>query len=89
MMLPVTSAGIFAGVEGLETAIAVPGIDSIEITAHKGERVLPLPEASTYLGFIFSNASSTEEVTAALRQSFSALRINIKPLIETHTLATA
>jgi biotin carboxylase len=87
MMLPVASTGVFDRVEGLATALAIPGIESIEITALEGERVQPLPEASIYLGFIFASASTADEVTAALRQAFAALRIIIKPLLEVSSAA--
>ena len=87
MMLPVARAGVFDRVEGLASALAVPGIDSIEITARAGDRVQPLPESSIYLGFIFAQAGTADEVTNALRQAFANMQIIVKPLLEVDAAA--
>ncbi len=73
MMIPIPRAGILREVRGIEDARAVPGIEDITITAHLGQRLIPLPEGSRYLGFIFSRADAPERVEAALRQAHSRL----------------
>ena len=85
MMLPVEAGGVFDRVTGLDAARAVPGVESIEITARKGDRVQPLPEASTYLGFIFASANTPDEVTATLRQADATLGVVINPLLGVDT----
>ncbi len=75
MMLPVPRAGNLVAVRGQDEARAVTGVDGIEITAHKGQTLLPLPEGSRYLGFIFARGETPEEVEAALRESFRRLEI--------------
>ncbi|MEE8388550.1 MAG: ATP-grasp domain-containing protein [Acidiferrobacterales bacterium] len=81
MMLPVHVAGIFNGIDGIDKAQAVPGIEAIEISARPGDRVLPLPEESIYLGFVFASGESPEFVVSALRAARDCLQINIKPIL--------
>ena len=47
-----------------------------------GQRLVPLPEGSRYLGFIFARCDSPEAVEAALRESHSQLEFVIEPLGE-------
>ncbi|MEP7356103.1 MAG: ATP-grasp domain-containing protein, partial [Anaerolineales bacterium] len=54
MMIPIPAAGTLLGWEGLEAAQAMPGIESIEVTARANYPVVPLPEGESYLGFIFA-----------------------------------
>ena len=78
MMVPIPKAGVYAGVEGVELAIAVPGVKGIEITAKPGERLIPWPEGSSYLGFIFAEAGTPEEVESALRAAHGRLQFAIQ-----------
>ncbi len=52
MMIPIEHEGVYEGVEGLETALQSPGVEEIAITAKVGQKMEPLPEGSSYLGFI-------------------------------------
>jgi hypothetical protein len=74
MMLPVPRRGVFKRVENLEEARSIPGIDDIVITAKPDQMLIPLPEGASYPGFIFARGESTEQVAAALRRSYAALR---------------
>ena len=78
MMIPIPRGGVLEGVGGLEAARAVPGIEEITISMHPGQRVVPLPEGSTYLGFIFSRAATPAEAEAALRRAHAALDFTIR-----------
>ena len=78
MMIPIPRAGVLECVDGLEAARAVPGIEEITISMHPGQRVVPLPEGSTYLGFIFSRAETPSEAEAALRRAHAALDFTIR-----------
>lgn len=82
MMLPVPVAGIFNGIDGIEQVQVMPGIESVEVSARSGDRVIPLPEESTYLGFIFASGESPESVVSALRAAKDKLRIRIKPILK-------
>ena len=56
--------------EGLDAARAVEGIEEVTISAHLGERLVPWPEGSRYLGFIFARgADARREAEAALREA--------------------
>ncbi len=77
MMIPIPKAGVYLGVEGLEQAGRVPDVEQIAITAKKGQKILPLPEGSSYLGFIFARAETPERVEQALRGAHAALRFEI------------
>jgi biotin carboxylase len=77
MMIPIPGGGILRAVEGLEEARAVPGIEDITISIHVGQRVVPLPEGSEYLGFVFSRGASPAEAEASLRQAHARLRFQI------------
>jgi hypothetical protein len=78
MMIPIPRAGVYAGVEGVELAITVPGVKGIEITAKPGERLIPWPEGSSYLGFIFAEAGTPEDVESALRAAHGRLQFAIQ-----------
>ena len=77
MMIPIARAGVFQNVRGLDRALAVAGIETIEITAKQGQMMLPLPEGASYLGFIFARASSPELAEAALRRAHACLEFEM------------
>lgn len=77
MMIPIPKRGIFVECSGMEDALAVPGIDSIEITAKPNYPIVPLPEGESYLGFIFARGDSPEAVEAALREAHKRLWFEI------------
>jgi L-amino acid ligase C-terminal domain 2 len=81
MMIPIPGRGILEKIEGLEAARAVPGIEEIDITIRPGHRVVPLPEGSSYLGFIFARGDDPAEVEAALRASHRLLQLTLGPEI--------
>jgi L-aminoacid ligase-like protein len=63
---------------GLDEARAVPLIEDVVISIHKGQAVVPLPEGSRYLGFIFSRADTPAEAETALRVAHRRLRFTIR-----------
>src|SRR5258706_9298718 len=81
MMIPIPAAGTLLGWDGLEAALAVPGIESIEVTARLNYPVAPLPEGDSYLGFIFARGDTPGEVEAALRAAHTALHFQIEPAL--------
>lgn len=82
MMIPIPGAGILRGVHGLEEARAVAGIEGVTISAPLHNRLTPLPEGDSYLGFIFAQGAAPDEVEGALRSAHRALRFDIEPLLE-------
>ena len=81
MMIPIPRAGVLRTVHGVAEAEAVPNITGVEITIHPHTLVTPLPEGSSYLGFIFARAESPAAAEAALRLAHSKLRFDIGPLL--------
>jgi hypothetical protein len=64
---------VFQGVDGVEAAHSVRGIQDVVITAKPGQMLHPLPEGASYLGFIFARASTPNSVEAALRRAHGRL----------------
>jgi biotin carboxylase len=78
MMLPIPRGGVLRAVHGQEAAERVPGIEAVTITAHRGQELVPLPEGSRYLGFVFARADTPEAVEAALREAHRRLAFEIE-----------
>jgi biotin carboxylase len=78
MMIPIPRGGILEEVRGLDEARAVPHVEDVTISLHKGQAVVPLPEGSRYLGFIFSRAATPGEAEAALRAAHRRLQLVIR-----------
>jgi biotin carboxylase len=84
MMIPIPrQGGIYQGTDGVERALAVADIEDIVITATEGQLLVPLPEGSSYLGFIFARGETAEAVDLALRRSHAELRFQIATALET------
>ena len=81
MMIPIPTDGLYKRVAGVDDARAVDYIETIVITAKLDQRIRPLPEGGSYLGFIFARAPRHEEVVGALRASHERLRFEIEPSI--------
>ena len=82
MMIPIPRAGLLTEVCGLDEAQAVSHIEQVSITVPLGQQLVPLPEGSRYLGFIFSRAATAEAVEAALRAAHSRLDFVIRPRVD-------
>jgi hypothetical protein len=83
MMIPIPRAGIYVNAEGLGRARAQPGIEDVIITAKQGQKLIPLPEGASYLGFIFARAESPDAVDRALRSAHQHLRFEIATALPT------
>jgi hypothetical protein len=84
MMIPIPEAGIFVDVDGVEEAKRVESIEAIEITAKPQQKLVPLPEGASYLGFIFARGENPAHVETALRQAHTRLHFVLSP--EFHVL---
>jgi ATP-grasp domain-containing protein/L-aminoacid ligase-like protein len=79
MMIPIPQRGVYRSVTGVDRARAVPGVDDLQITAKTDQVLVPLPEGSSYLGFIFAHAATPDAVERALRDAHAELRFAIDP----------
>ncbi len=77
MMIPIPARGIYRGVDGVDAAREVAGIDDVVVTAKPDQRLEPLPEGASYLGFIFARSGSRDAVERALRAAHARLRFAI------------
>jgi hypothetical protein len=77
MMIPIPRRGVYRGVNRIEDARRVAGIDDVLITAKPDTTLVPLPEGRSYLGFIFATHQTTQGAEAALRQAHARLEFVI------------
>jgi biotin carboxylase len=75
LMIPTPRAGTLERVDGVDEARRVPGVEDVVVTAHPGQLLVPLPEGSRYLGFIFARGERPAEAEAAVRRAHAVLRI--------------
>jgi biotin carboxylase len=80
LMIPIPQAGILRRVEGVLAAGKVPYIEEVVIHVREGYELVPLPEGSSYLGFIFARAPSAAQAEVALRTAHACLRVVVMPL---------
>jgi biotin carboxylase len=80
LMIPTPKPGILRRVEGLVAAERVRFIDELHIAVREGYELVPLPEGSNYLGFIFARAPTPVAVESALRQAHACLNFVVAPL---------
>ncbi len=76
MMIPIGQGGIYYRYDGDKEARAITGIEDLIITAKEGQRMVPLPEGNSYLGFLFARAATPAQVEAALREAHGKLRFH-------------
>jgi biotin carboxylase len=80
LMIPATQAGILRRVEGVLAAQNVEFVDEVTIQMREGYEVVPWPEGSSYLGFIFAHAPTPQQAEAALRAAHACLNIVTAPV---------
>lgn len=78
MMIPIPGRGILEGVHGRQAALEVAGIEGVSITAPLGTEIVPLPEGSRYLGFLFARGETPRDVEAALRAAHRHLLFDLR-----------
>ena len=79
MMIPIPADGLYKHVAGLKEARGIEHVEEIIITAKLDQRIRPLPEGGSYLGFIFGRAERADEVVEALRAAHERLHFEIEP----------
>jgi biotin carboxylase len=79
MMIPIPARGVFKKVDGADLAQRVPGVEEVLITAKPDQLLEPLPEAGSYLGFIFARAATAAQAERAVRDAHRPLRFMIDP----------
>jgi biotin carboxylase len=77
MMVPIPRRGQLRAVSGEEAARSVDGVTEVRITAKIGQLLEPLPEAGSYLGFIFARGATASDAEAAVRAAHARLQFDI------------
>jgi len=79
MMIRIPKGGFYEETRGTQYALGTPGIWDLEITAKPQQKLVPLPEGSSYLGFMFARERTPELVEQALRDAHAKLEFVISP----------
>lgn len=79
LMIPIPRAGVLKRVEGVLAAERVPGIEEVRIEVREGYELVPLPDGSSYLGFIFARADTAMQAEHALRRAHACLNVVVQP----------
>jgi len=82
MMIPIPRRGILKRIDGEEQARTIPHVEEVQVTAKPDQLLEPLPEAGSYLGFIFARAASPAAAEAAVREAHRRLSFTIDPAID-------
>jgi biotin carboxylase len=82
MMIPIPCRGVYKGVSGEDAARLVPFVEDVQITAKLDQLLETLPEAGSYLGFIFARAPRPAQVEAAVREAHRRLAFAVVPPID-------
>lgn len=80
MMIPIKQGGILQKILGVTQARQIQGVTDIKINISPGNELLPLPEGNQYLGYIFAQANTSEQVTEALNNAYAKLDFKVTPL---------
>jgi biotin carboxylase len=87
MMVPIPKAGILKEVNGIDAARRIPHVEDVRITAKPDQLLEPLPEAGSYLGFIFARAGRPGDAEGAVRAAHVQLSFAIDPAIAVNKVA--
>jgi biotin carboxylase len=82
MMIPIPKRGILKRADGEALARTVPHVEDVIVTAKPDQLLEPLPEAGSYLGFVFARAASSDAAEAAVREAYAQLSFTIEPAID-------
>ncbi len=82
MMIPIPARGVYRGVSGVDEARSISGVDEVTVTAKLDQRLVPLPEGASYLGFIFARNAATDVVEQSLRLAHECLRFKVEPELQ-------
>ena len=82
MMIPIPRRGILRSVAGESDARTVAHVEDVRITAKPDQLLEPLPEAGSYLGFVFARAPQPAQAEAAVREAHQRLAFTVELAID-------
>ena len=77
-----TPAGRFSGVEGLEEAKRIPGIQEITIVKTIGAEITDIGSSVDRIGFVIAQADTAEEAVSVCEEAIRKVRVSIEPIIK-------
>jgi len=81
MMVPIPKRGLLKRVTGDDAARRIPDVTEVIVTAKADQLLEPLPEAGSYLGFVFARGNTPADAERAVRDAHAALAFEIEPPI--------
>jgi formate-dependent phosphoribosylglycinamide formyltransferase (GAR transformylase) len=87
MMIPIPKRGLLKRVTGDDAARRVRGVTEVIVTAKTDQLLEPLPEAGSYLGFVFARADTPGAAERAVREAHAALAFEIEPPIAVRSVS--
>lgn len=78
MMIPIPGRGHLRRVDGEEAARGIAGVTDVRITAKADQLLEPLPEAGSYLGFLFARRETAADAERAVREAHRCLHFAIE-----------
>ena len=78
-MIATPGDGVFERVNGIDACLEIPGVTGLEITAKPGTAVYAPPFTLGYLGFVFAEGRSHQEVLTALQRARDTLEPVVRP----------
>lgn len=85
MMIPIPRRGVLKHVGAEDDARRVANVEEVRITAKLDQVLEPLPEAGSYLGFIFARAPEPAAAESAVREAHLRLVFTIDPAIDVNS----
>jgi hypothetical protein len=82
MMIPIPRRGILRSVSGEDAARGVAHVEEVRVTAKLQQMLEPLPEAGSYLGFVFARAPLPAQAEAAVREAHRRLVFQVDAAID-------
>jgi hypothetical protein len=77
--LPVPQAGVFEGIEGIQAAMSVEGVDEIIPFLDAGAVAVPPPGGNQRAAAVTAKAATAEEAEKAVRTALSLLTVTMSP----------
>jgi biotin carboxylase len=75
LMIPIPESGELVGFDGLDEVRSFDGVSGLEVTARAGDAVAPPPEGARYIGFVFAEGKTPQDIEDVLRTAMKTIRV--------------
>ena len=73
--------GRIAAIEGVETAAALPGVETVAFTKQVGDTVGAVDSSTDRIGFVIAQAATAAAAVELCERAMAAVTVRIEPLI--------